>query len=60
MFFLVVWALLGKAAAIITVTTVITTKMNALKEWVKKIAPDKIVVVTRKGTSENFSLRKYR
>ena len=40
----------------ITVANVIPTNMTALKEWVKNMAPDKMVVVARKGNKENLSL----
>ena len=49
---------LEKIAARITVENVMPTNMTALREWVKNIAPDKIVVVTRKGIVENLSLSK--
>jgi hypothetical protein len=51
-------SLLEKTAAIITVENVMHTNIIALREWVKNMAPDKIVVVTRKGTVENLSLSK--
>ena len=47
-----------KTDAKITVENVMLTKITALREWVKNMAPDKIVVVARKGTRVNFSLCK--
>ena len=44
----------------ITVENVMHTNIIALSEWVRNIAPDKIAVVTRKGTVENLSFSKKR
>ena len=51
--------LLEKIDAKITMENVIPTNITALREWVKNMAPDKIVVVARKGTKERRSLSKY-
>ncbi len=48
--------LLGKIDAKTAVTKVTITKITALREWVKNIEADKIVVVARNGNRENFSL----
>ena len=57
-FFFDIPILLEKTADMITVEIVIHTKITALRECVKKMAPDKIVVVTRKGTVEYLFLSK--
>jgi hypothetical protein len=50
--------LLEKIDANTTVTNVMMTKITALREWVKNIDADKIVVAARKGNRENRSLCK--
>ena len=53
-------ALLEKIDTKITVENVMLTNITALREWVKNMAPDKIVVVARKGIKENLFLCKYK
>ena len=49
-----------KIATKIMVENVMPTNITALSEWVRKMAPDKIEEVTKKGTKENFFLSRYR
>ena len=52
--------LLEKIVTKITVENVMPTNITALREWVKKMAPDKMEEVTKKGAKENFFLSRYR